>query len=74
MTGGYGADVYLEATGHPSAVGQGLNLFASSAVRRVQRLWQRRHRRLVDHQRRQGTRRTRRSPGSVLLAGRHPDD
>ncbi len=26
MTGGYGADVYIEATGHPSAVGQGLNL------------------------------------------------
>jgi threonine dehydrogenase-like Zn-dependent dehydrogenase len=26
MTGGYGADVYFEATGHPSAVGQGLNL------------------------------------------------
>ena len=26
MTGGYGADVYLEGTGHPSAVGQGLNL------------------------------------------------
>lgn len=25
MTGGYGADVYLEATGHPSAVLQGLN-------------------------------------------------
>lgn len=28
MTGGYGADVYLEGTGHPSAVGQGLNLLA----------------------------------------------
>jgi threonine dehydrogenase-like Zn-dependent dehydrogenase len=26
VTGGYGADVYLEATGHPSAVGQGLDL------------------------------------------------
>ena len=26
LTGGWGADVYLEATGHPSAVGQGLNL------------------------------------------------
>ena len=26
MTGGYGADVYIEGTGHPSAVGQGLNL------------------------------------------------
>lgn len=26
MTGGYGADVYLEATGHPSAVLQGLNI------------------------------------------------
>jgi len=26
MTGGDGADVYLEGTGHPSAVGQGLNL------------------------------------------------
>jgi threonine dehydrogenase-like Zn-dependent dehydrogenase len=26
MTGGYGADVYIEATGHPSAVSQGLNL------------------------------------------------
>ena len=26
MTDGYGADVYLEGTGHPSAVGQGLNL------------------------------------------------
>ncbi|WP_062984868.1 zinc-binding dehydrogenase [Nocardia anaemiae] len=26
LTGGYGADVYLEATGHPSAVIQGLNL------------------------------------------------
>lgn len=26
MTDGYGADVYIEATGHPSAVGQGLNL------------------------------------------------
>jgi erythritol/L-threitol dehydrogenase len=25
LTGGYGADVYLEATGHPSAVPQGLN-------------------------------------------------
>jgi erythritol/L-threitol dehydrogenase len=28
MTDGYGADVYLEGTGHPSAVGQGLNLLA----------------------------------------------
>jgi threonine dehydrogenase-like Zn-dependent dehydrogenase len=26
MTGGYGADVYIESTGHPSAVGQGLDL------------------------------------------------
>jgi len=26
MTGGYGADVYLEGTGHPAAVRQGLNL------------------------------------------------
>jgi threonine dehydrogenase-like Zn-dependent dehydrogenase len=26
LTGGYGADVYLEATGHPAAVPQGLNL------------------------------------------------
>jgi threonine dehydrogenase-like Zn-dependent dehydrogenase len=26
LTNGYGADVYLEGTGHPSAVGQGLNL------------------------------------------------
>jgi len=26
LTDGYGADVYLEATGHPSAVGQGINL------------------------------------------------
>jgi threonine dehydrogenase-like Zn-dependent dehydrogenase len=26
LTGGYGADVYLEGSGHPSAVGQGLNL------------------------------------------------
>ena len=26
LTGGYGADVYIECTGHPSAVGQGLNL------------------------------------------------
>lgn len=26
LTGGYGADVYIEATGHPAAVGQGLNL------------------------------------------------
>jgi threonine dehydrogenase-like Zn-dependent dehydrogenase len=26
LTGGYGADVYLEGTGHPSAVLQGLNL------------------------------------------------
>lgn len=26
LTGGYGADVYLEATGHPSAVPQGLGL------------------------------------------------
>jgi threonine dehydrogenase-like Zn-dependent dehydrogenase len=26
MTGGYRADVYLEGTGHPSAVGQGLNI------------------------------------------------
>ena len=26
MTDGYGADVYIEATGHPSAVSQGLNL------------------------------------------------
>lgn len=26
MTEGYGADVYIESTGHPSAVGQGLNL------------------------------------------------
>ena len=26
MTDGYGADVYLEGTGHPSAVRQGLNL------------------------------------------------
>ena len=26
LTEGYGADVYLDATGHPSAVSQGLNL------------------------------------------------
>jgi threonine dehydrogenase-like Zn-dependent dehydrogenase len=26
LTDGYGADVYIEGTGHPSAVGQGLNL------------------------------------------------
>ena len=26
LTEGYGADVYLDATGHPSAVPQGLNL------------------------------------------------
>jgi threonine dehydrogenase-like Zn-dependent dehydrogenase len=26
MTDGYGADVYIEGTGHPSAVAQGLNL------------------------------------------------
>jgi threonine dehydrogenase-like Zn-dependent dehydrogenase len=26
LTDGYGADVYLEGTGHPSAVGQGLNM------------------------------------------------
>lgn len=26
LTGGYGADVYLEGSGHPSAVGQGLDL------------------------------------------------
>jgi threonine dehydrogenase-like Zn-dependent dehydrogenase len=26
LTDGYGADVYLEGTGHPSAVAQGLNL------------------------------------------------
>ena len=26
LTGGYGADVYLEGSGHPSAVGQGLQL------------------------------------------------
>ena len=26
LTGGYGADVYLEGSGHPSAVAQGLNL------------------------------------------------
>ena len=26
MTGGYGADVYLEGTGHPRAVPQGLNM------------------------------------------------
>ena len=32
MTGGYGADVYFEATGHPSAVGQGLQCCASSAA------------------------------------------
>nr|WP_153144505.1 alcohol dehydrogenase catalytic domain-containing protein [Nesterenkonia halophila] len=26
LTGGYGADVYIEATGHPSAVSQGINI------------------------------------------------
>ena len=26
MTGGHGADIYIEATGHPSAVSQGLNI------------------------------------------------
>lgn len=26
LTGGYGADIYIEGTGHPSAVAQGLNL------------------------------------------------
>jgi erythritol/L-threitol dehydrogenase len=26
LTGGYGADIYLEASGHPSAVEQGLNM------------------------------------------------
>jgi erythritol/L-threitol dehydrogenase len=26
LTGGYGADVYIESAGHPSAVGQGLNM------------------------------------------------
>ena len=51
LTDGYGADVYLEGTGHPSAVKQGLNLlrklgtyveysvFGSDVTRR-----------LVDHQ------------------------
>ena len=31
LTDGYGADVYLEGTGHPSAVGQGLGRCASTA-------------------------------------------
>ena len=43
-------------------------------VRRVQRLQGRRHRRLVDHQRRQGARRARRPPRPALLAGRDPHD
>ena len=41
LTDGYGADVYLEGSGHPSAVGQGLNLLRKLGhVRRVQRLRQ----------------------------------
>lgn len=32
LTDGYGADVYLEATGHPSAVKQGLNLLRKQAT------------------------------------------
>ena len=45
LTGGYGADVYLEGTGHPSAVPQGLNALRKlGTLRRVRRLRQRRHR------------------------------
>ncbi len=32
VTDGYGADIYLEATGHPSAVGQGLNLLRKLGI------------------------------------------
>ena len=36
LTDGYGADVYLDATGHPSAVPQGLNLLRKlGSLRRV---------------------------------------
>ena len=73
MTDGYGADVYLEGTGHPSAVLQGLNLlrklgtYVEYGVFGIGR-----HRRLEHHQRRQGARRPRRPPRPALLARGDP--
>lgn len=32
MTGGYGCDVYIEVTGHPSAVGQGLEMICKGGT------------------------------------------
>ncbi len=73
LTDGYGADVYIEGTGHPAAVLQGLNLLRKlGTLRRVQRLRLRRHRRLVDHQRRQGARRPGGAPRPALLARGDP--
>ena len=70
LTDGYGADVYLEGSGHPSAVGQGLQLlrklgtFVEYSVfgSEVTVDW-------IDHQRRQGAGRARRPPRPALLAG-----
>ncbi|WP_341853838.1 alcohol dehydrogenase catalytic domain-containing protein [Brachybacterium sp. GPGPB12] len=74
LTGGYGADVYIECTGHPSAVPQGLNLAAQARpLRGVLRVQGERLRGLVDHLRRQGARRARRPPRPAHLARRHQD-
>ena len=73
MTGGYGCDVYLEGTGAPPAVLQGLNMLRKlGRVRRVLGLQGRRLRRLEHYQRRQGARRARCPPRPELLARRDP--
>ena len=75
LTEGYGADVYLEGSGHPSAVPQGLGPAAQARhVPRVQRVRLGGDGRLDHHQRRQGARRSRGAPRPTLLAGGDPDD
>ena len=75
LTDGYGADVYLEGTGHPVRGSPGPQPATQARpVRRVRRLRQRRLRRLEHHQRRQGARRPRRPSRPVLLARGDQDD
>ena len=71
LTDGYGCDVYIETTGAPVGVNQGLDL-----IRKLGRFVEfsvfgkEAERRLVDHRRPQGARRPRRAPRPLLLPDR----
>jgi threonine dehydrogenase-like Zn-dependent dehydrogenase len=68
MTGGYGADVYIEATGARGGPGH-QPAPQTRHVRRVLGVQGQRHGRLVDHLRQQGAERPRRAPRAAVLAG-----